>query len=355
MVFLMAVSLMLLTLYSFPSSAETVPYVEPTEEMRGVWVATVSNIDIPKQAGTSEAAINQWKQNYLAILDRIKLNKMNAIFFQVRPANDAFYPSQYNPWSDYLAGYGVDPGWDPLAWMIEVTHAEGIEFHAWLNPYRTSVTSYSVKYDTALSAGTINTVKTEVQDYKRSYASGRRSKAGNGYDNPFLDPVDASFQQKVLMGAEGRMVLNPAHEATLTHLANTISEIITNYEVDGIHFDDYFYPAAENTTAIRSNLGGRCGLRGIPGKRRTLSKPDWRRNNVDRMVEMVSIWSKNTIKNRVPIGLRSVSALPICGSGSRELSIVRGSGRYGRCSLLGLLDLQPIVCGYEKMGRRRMD
>ncbi len=289
LVFLMAVSLMLLTLYSFPSSAETVPYVEPTEEMRGVWVATVSNIDIPKQAGTSEAAINQWKQNYLAILDRIKLNKMNAIFFQVRPANDAFYPSQYNPWSDYLAGYGVDPGWDPLAWMIEVTHAEGIEFHAWLNPYRTSVTSYSVKYDTALSAGTINTVKTEVQDYKRSYASGRRSMAGNGYDNPFLDPVDASFQQKVLMGAEGRMVLNPAHEATLTHLANTISEIITNYEVDGIHFDDYFYPAAEKYDGYPVEpWADNADYDEYRAKGGTLSKPDWRRNNVDRMVEMVS-------------------------------------------------------------------
>ena len=282
--------------------------------------------------------------------------EMNAIFFQVRPANDAFYPSQYNPWSDYLAGYGVDPGWDPLAWMIEVTHAEGIEFHAWLNPYRTSVTSYSVKYDTALSAGTINTVKTEVQDYKRSYASERRSMAGNGYNNPFLDPVDASFQQKVLMGAEGRMVLNPAHEATLTHLANTISEIITNYEVDGIHFDDYFYPAAEkydgypvepwaddadyeNTWQKAAHYPNRIGVA-------TMSTEWWK---------WFRIWSKNTIKNRVPIGLRSVSALPICGLRIQRIVHRPGFRRYGRCSLLGLLDLQPIVCGYEKMGRRRMD
>lgn len=287
--FLMVIGLMLLTLPSFPVSAETVSYVEPMEEMRGVWVATVSNIDVAKQAGISEAAINQWKQNYLSILERIKLNKMNAIFFQVRPANDAFYPSQYNPWSEYLAGYGVNPGWDPLAWMIEVTHAEGIEFHAWLNPYRTSVGSYSVKYDTAINAGTLDALKPDVQAYKRNYASGRRLAAGSGYDNPFLDPIDSSFQQKVLMGAEGKMVLNPSHEATLTHLSNTIFEIITNYQVDGIHFDDYFYPAAENYDGYPVEpWADDADYAKYLVNGGTLTKADWRRDNVDRMVKMVS-------------------------------------------------------------------
>lgn len=288
-VMLIGITLMLLTLSSFPSVAATVPYVEPTEEMRGVWVATVSNIDIAKQGGTSESAINKWKENYLAILERIKLNKMNAIFFQIRPANDAFYPSQYNPWSEYLAGYGVNPGWDPLAWMIEVTHAEGIEFHAWLNPYRTSITSYPVKFDTAITDGSINTLKTNVQEYKRTFATSRRNSAGAGYDNPLLDPVDASFQQKVLMGAEGRMVLNPAHDATLTHLSNTITEIITNYQVDGIHFDDYFYPAAEKYYGYPVEpWQDDADYAKYTANGGTLSLADWRRNNVDRMVKMVS-------------------------------------------------------------------
>ena len=98
LVFLMAVSLMLLTLYSFPSSAETVPYVEPTEEMR-IWVATVSNIDIPKQKSYIRSRHQPMETKLFIILDRIKLNKMNAIFFRsVRPR--CFYPS-HNPWSDF--------------------------------------------------------------------------------------------------------------------------------------------------------------------------------------------------------------------------------------------------------------
>ena len=122
------------------------PYTPEMVEMRAVWVATVSNIDFKKQSGTSEADINDWKARYIKVLDNAEAKNLNTIIFQIRPNNDAFYPSKYNPWSEYLVGYGVDPGWDPLEWMLEVTHARGMEFHAWLNPYRTSTSALTFDY-----------------------------------------------------------------------------------------------------------------------------------------------------------------------------------------------------------------
>ena len=142
------VTLMLLLSFCLVVKAWTPPklknaYVEPEVEFRSVWVCTVSNMDIGKQIGTDADAIQKWKDTYLEILKKSADNGMNAIIFQVSPCNDAFYPSKYRPWSDFLAGFGVDPGWDPVEWMIEVTHEAGLEYHAWFNPYRTSVTSLS--------------------------------------------------------------------------------------------------------------------------------------------------------------------------------------------------------------------
>ena len=119
-------------------------YQQEESDMRAVWVATVSNLNISPQSGKGEAAINQWKNYYLEILDTAEASNLNTINFQIRPNNDAFYPSKYNPWSTFLTADGSDPGWDPLKWMIEVTHARGMEYHAWLNPYRTSVSSLNM-------------------------------------------------------------------------------------------------------------------------------------------------------------------------------------------------------------------
>ena len=106
------------------------------EELRGVWVSTVSNIDIAKQNGTTEKAINDYKKELLSILEKAETYGINAIFFQVRPENDAFYESEYNPWSRFFYQRGVNPGWDMLSWFIDECHSRGIELHAWLNPYR---------------------------------------------------------------------------------------------------------------------------------------------------------------------------------------------------------------------------
>ena len=98
--------------WSGPTSLKS--YQQQETDMRAVWVATVGNLNIDPQIGKTQAAITRWKNNYLAILDQAEANNLNTIVFQVRPSNDAFYPSKYNPWSSYLVPDGTDPGWDPL-------------------------------------------------------------------------------------------------------------------------------------------------------------------------------------------------------------------------------------------------
>ncbi|MDD4070529.1 MAG: family 10 glycosylhydrolase, partial [Candidatus Izemoplasmatales bacterium] len=104
-------------------------YTEKDTEFRGVWVATVYNLNMPVH--TSET---QYKAAFQSLIQEVLESNMNAILFQVRPMNDAFYDSDYAPWSRYLSGIeGTDPGWDVLGWMIDEAHAYGIEFHAWMN------------------------------------------------------------------------------------------------------------------------------------------------------------------------------------------------------------------------------
>ncbi|HRF19960.1 MAG TPA: family 10 glycosylhydrolase, partial [Chitinophagaceae bacterium] len=123
--------LLLLALITFQISV-----AQPKYEFRGVWIATVNNIDWPP-AGVTDP--EKQKADYIRLLDLHQKNGMNAMIVQVRPAADAFYPSQYEPWSQWLTGVQGQPPspyWDPMQFMIEETHKRGMEFHAWLNPYR---------------------------------------------------------------------------------------------------------------------------------------------------------------------------------------------------------------------------
>ena len=220
--------------------------------MRAVWVATVSNLNIPAQAGKGETAMNQWKKYYLEILDTAEASNLNTIIFQIRPNNDAFYPSKYNPWSTFLTADGSDPGWDPLEWMIEVTHARGMEYHAWLNPYRTSVSSLNMSLTSKDPVTGIEKIQdldqTELNNYKTSYFNNLKNR-NPGIDNPVLASGEELYYN-VVLGSEGKFILNPASEKVRTHIYNTITEIVDNYDIDGIHFDDYFYP---NDTAYAGN------------------------------------------------------------------------------------------------------
>lgn len=244
-------------------------------ELRGVWVATVSNIDIKKQFGTTETQINQYKQQYIDILDTLERYNINTVFFQVRPANDAFYRSEYNAWSMFLLGDGRDPGWDPLEWMIEETHKRGMEFHAWLNPYRVSASTMTPNPDQT------------VEEMKWSYIQYRQQQVeGQNIKNPLYRKVtEGSPEYKELMEQfvyglrENKIFLNPAKQTTIDFITDTVEEIMVKYEVDGIHFDDYFYPSGGIETAIENKDYAQYGA--------GMTLNEWRRSNVDRMVKAV--------------------------------------------------------------------
>ena len=232
--------------------------IAPKRELRGVWIASVMNIDYP-----SATTNNEWvlKEEWLKLLEKHKAMGINTLFVQVRPVADAFYPSAIVPWSSFLSGNsGTAPlnRFDPLAFMIETAHAFGFEFHAWLNPYRASMDNQS----------------------------------------------SANFAENHVMRAHPdwcirygkRFVMNPGLPEVRAHFNDVVAEIVQKYNVDGIHFDDYFYPYKIGTEQFADwstyqKYGS--GFSNID---------DWRRNNVDLMIYGVSKLIKK-IKPRVQFGI----------------------------------------------------
>ena len=218
----------------------------PAREMRAAWLTTVWGLDWPGTkvpAGGGEFYINQQKQQFTRILDSLKIAGMNAVFFQVRPECDAFYPSSYEPWSAHLsASRGADPGYDPLLFAIEESHKRGLELHAWLNPYRFE--SVAGKY-----AG-------QPGDYSKT--------------NP----------EWVLTYSGGGAILDPGNPGVRKRITDIVEEIVTKYDVDGIVFDDYFYAYGGTPASLDNYSQTRWKPAGM-------DLHDWRRDNVNRMVSDV--------------------------------------------------------------------
>lgn len=226
--------------YNYSGNTVKVPveYVVDSSEMRGAWVATVWNNDVPKQKGTSEEAIAEYKAFFLDILDKLESYNMNTIFFQVRPNNDAFYESDYNDWSEFLVARGVNPGWDPLEWMVEETHKRDMYFQCWMNAFRVTVQEQFPDNDAIAYS------KQELID-KKALAIQSLTEKNFAKKHP----------EYVLMGDyDSKLILNPAEPAVHEHLLNTIGELITKYDVDGFHFDDYFYLDARSADGINPQL-----------------------------------------------------------------------------------------------------
>lgn len=208
-------------------------------EVRSVWMATVWALDWPSSTSSTTAQKNEM----VKYLDVLQKNNFNAVYFQVRTMSDAFYKSSYEPWSSYLTGTrGKDPGWDPLAFVVEECHKRGIECHAWVNPYRFSTGSnWSTAQDQALkSAGMLLA-------YTKS-------------------------------DGKTTTILNPGLESVRKRIVDVCKEIISNYDVDGLVFDDYFYPEGIPVTSS----AGDYDLWQESGASMTFG--DWRRNNVNQMV-----------------------------------------------------------------------
>jgi len=220
----------------------------PIREFRGAWVATVGNIDWPSQRDLSAA---EQKAELLAILDRAAQLKLNAIILQVRPACDALYASQIEPWSEYLTGTmgkAPQPIYDPLAFAVEEAHRRGLELHAWLNPYR-------ARHENAKSPISANHISKTNPQLVRKY--------GNFL---WLDPGEKEVQDYSL---------------------SVVMDVLKRYDVDGIHFDDYFYPyAVHGSDGNDLDFPDEASWKkfGVGGK---LSRDDWRRENVNTFVRRV--------------------------------------------------------------------
>jgi uncharacterized lipoprotein YddW (UPF0748 family) len=265
-------------------------YSKRMDEMRGVWVSTVYNESMPKQKGTSEEAIEEYKAEFQKVLDRMEEFGMNTLYFQIRPSNDAFYPSQLNPWSEFLYGAGLNPGWDPLAYMIEETHARGYRFVGWLNAFR--VTTSSILPDSSHNASYYS--NEQLVEYKMDAIS---------------QLPDESFAKKhpecvVLGEADSRLILNPSDPKVREFVTDTIREIVENYAIDGVHFDDYFYLSGSisSDTTNTSFAGGKKYDVNYTGEKTlndlkdyeqekkvnpTISLGDFRRNCVHDLMERI--------------------------------------------------------------------
>jgi uncharacterized lipoprotein YddW (UPF0748 family) len=239
------------------ASAETLP--QPEREFRAVWIATVDNIDFPTRKTLS---VEEQKKELLQNLELAKELKLNAVIFQVRPMCDAVYESKIEPWSEFLTGeMGKPQAFDPLRFLTAEAHKRGILVHAWFNPYRA--------YHPGAKTVSENHISKRRPDLVRKYGK-----------YLWLDPSDAEVQE---------------------HSLKVVLDVVKRYDVDGVHFDDYFYPYPEKDaagnkiefpddknwqeylrTAARINQMSRKSVRRIP-----LKRDDWRRRNVDNFIEAV--------------------------------------------------------------------
>jgi uncharacterized lipoprotein YddW (UPF0748 family) len=259
-----AVLLMAATLAACSSPGAVDPEPEPDapeiqRETRGMWIATVANIDWPTRTTLSA---DQQRAELADILSRAAATGINTIIFQVRPAADAVYSSNLEPWAALLTGtQGKDPGHDPLAFAIQEAHARGMELHAWINPFR----------------------------------------AGNTADSARLAPSHVFRSRRELARVYGTSLwMDPGEPEAQEHSLRVVADIVRRYDIDGIHADDYFYPYVQNDAsgAAIPFPDDSTYARHAAG----VARDDWRRANIDRFVERL-YREIHAIKPTVKVGI----------------------------------------------------
>jgi uncharacterized lipoprotein YddW (UPF0748 family) len=206
-------------------------------QFRGMWIASVGNADWPSRTGLSPAA----QQGELeSLLDTAVRRRLNVVVLQVRPTADALWPSRYEPWSQYLTGtQGRDPGWDPLGFAVEAAHKRGLELHAWFNPYRVSL---------------------------------------QGDPGKLAPTHPARRHPEWVVRYGGQLYYNPGLPEVRHFVEDTILDAVARYPVDGVHWDDYFYPypvAGEKFDDDKAYQEYGSGF---------ADRGDWRRHNTELLV-----------------------------------------------------------------------
>jgi uncharacterized lipoprotein YddW (UPF0748 family) len=247
--------------YRASTAPITLPRVE--REFRGVWVATVHNMDWPSRRSLTTA---QAQLELIRIFDAARDLGLNAIIFQVRPAADALYDSDLEPWSDYLTGEqgrAPDPYWDPLQFAIVEAHARGLELHAWFNPFRAG---FAAKRAPPAASHVILRRPDLVRRYGTHY---------------WMDPGEPAARQ---------------------HSLDVISDVVRRYDIDAVHLDDYFYPYQERDAKRRLIQFPDDATWRRYGVHTGLSRADWRRANIDQFVEQL-YGTVRRIKPHVRVGI----------------------------------------------------
>ena len=216
----------------------------PKREFRGVWIATVKNIDWPSEAGLNS------EDQQLELINQLDLhlqNGFNAIILQIRPGGDAFYQSPFEPWSQWLTGQQGRPPipyYDPLAFAIAEAHKRGMEFHAWINPFRASI------------------------DWELETA---------------IDPDHIIFRQPDWFIAYGKnLYFDPGIPEVRAYVKEVVMDVVNRYDVDAIHFDDYFYPYKINGEEFGDSISYANHGWAEP------EKGNWRRNNINTFIQELS-------------------------------------------------------------------
>ena len=233
-----------------PALAPTLAVPAPHSEFRGVWIATVGNIDWPSKPGLSTDA---QKKEMIGLLDRARQIGLNAVVLQVRPGADALYASSLEPWSEFITGtmgQAPKPFYDPLQFAVEEAHKRGLELHAWFNPYR-------ARYANAKTAAAPTHISVTRPDLAKPY--GRYV---------WMDPGEPEVQDRTLA---------------------VIMDVVKRYDIDAVHMDDYFYPYIERDVADKP-----IAFPDDPSWNRYLAgggqllKADWRRENVNTLVRRIN-------------------------------------------------------------------
>ena len=223
------------------------------DDVRGVWISNVANIDTPKGL-----PVEEYKEYLVKMIENVASYNMNTIVFQVRPASDTYYPSKLNPWSRYITGTeGKDPGFDVLQFVIDECKKHHIKVHAWMNPYRVSVSA-------------LNLENTTLEDAAAKYLDS-------------LDDLNFAkrYPEHTIIDGANKIILSPSHPEVIDFVTKSIMEVVENYDVEGVHIDDYFYPYAkipyerEERDFLKYRLNDSQNFE------------DWRRSNVDKMIENI--------------------------------------------------------------------
>lgn len=262
------------------------PMPDPPRAFRAAWIATVANIDWPSRPGLP---VEQQQAELRALLDRAVLLRLNAVILQVRPAADALYASDLEPWSPYLTGTmgrAPEPYYDPLAFAVAEAHRRGLQLHAWFNPFRARHPSYS---------GPV----------PATHISRQRPELVRRYGN--------------------QRWLDPGEPEARAHALAVMLDVVRRYDVDGVHIDDYFYPYPIQDSTGReipfpdSASWARAQQEGV-----TRSRDDWRRRNVDLFVE--ALYAE--VRRLRPDVLVGISPFGIWRPGHPEQ--IRGFDAYAR-------------------------